>query len=224
MAPVDRLAVYAAILDIGAVPTFTPHDLASARRVVEACRQAGVRAIEITNRESGTYELFRELTPLVSGEQPEMILGVGTIYDAPTAALFIAAGAGFVVSPVLNADVARLCNRRRVAYLPGCGTASEISEAEELGVEIVKLFPAAAFNGPAFVRGILGPSPRSRIMPTNVEATKEATEAWFYAGVACVGVGPALISDALQEEADPTLLTSRVAEYIGWISAARTGS
>lgn len=224
MARVNRLAVLGAILEIGAVPTLTPHDLASARRVVEACQRAGARVIEITNRGSGTYELFRELVPLVSGEHPEMVLGAGTIYDAPTAALFIAAGAEFIVSPVLSADVARLCNRRRIPYLPGCGTATEISEAEELGVEIVKLFPAAALNGPAFVRGILGPSPRSRIMPTNVEATKEATEAWFHAGVACVGVGPALISDALQEELDPTLLSARVAEYLDWIRAARAGA
>lgn len=224
MARVNRLAVLGAILEIGAVPTFTPHDLASARRVVEACHRAGARVVEITNRGSGTYDLFRELVPLVSGEHPEMVLGAGTIYDAPTAALFIAAGAEFIVSPVLNADVARLCNRRRIPYLPGCGTATEISEAEELGVEIVKFFPAAALNGPAFVRGILGPSPRSRIMPTNVEATREATEAWFRAGAACVGVGPALISDALQEEPDPTLLSARVAEYLDWIRAARAGA
>ncbi len=221
MARIDRLAVLGAILEIGAVPTFTPHDLASARRVVEACYRAGARVIEITNRGSETYEIFRELVPAMTSEHADLILGAGTIYDAPTAALFIAAGAEFIVSPILNADVARHCNRRRIPYLPGCGTATEISEAEELGVEIVKLFPAAAFNGPAFVRGLLGPSPRSRIMPTNVEATREATEGWFRAGVACVGVGSSLITDALQEEPDLTLLSARVAEYLDWIRAAR---
>ena len=118
-----------------------------------------------------------------------MILGAGTIIDAPTAALFIAAGASFIVGQSLSAEVARLCNRRRVAYIPGAGSATEIAAAEELGCEIVKLFPAAAFDGPAFVRNFLAPSPASRIMPTNVLATEEATRAWFEAGAACLGVG-----------------------------------
>jgi 2-dehydro-3-deoxyphosphogluconate aldolase/(4S)-4-hydroxy-2-oxoglutarate aldolase len=157
----------------------------------------------------------------VRTERPDAILGAGTIYEPSTAALFIDADAAFVVSPILNPDVARLCNRRRVPYLPGCGTATEISAAEELGVEIVKLFPAAAYDGPAFIRGIHGPSPLTRIMPTNVAATEEATRAWFAAGAACLGVGPQLITDALQDDPDPTALTERIREYLGWVRAAR---
>ncbi len=220
----DRLSVLQTILDVGAVPTFTPLDGDAARRVVRACRDAGAPAIEVTNRAEGTLTLFRELAGWAAREVPEAILGAGTIYDAPTAALFIDAGANFIVSSFFNPEVARLCNRRRVPYLPGCGTATEIAAAEEYGVEIVKLFPAAALDGPAFVRGVHGPSPMTRIMPTNVQATEEATWAWFAAGVACVGVGPHLISDELQARADPTALATRIKEYMGWVRSARSGA
>jgi 2-dehydro-3-deoxyphosphogluconate aldolase/(4S)-4-hydroxy-2-oxoglutarate aldolase len=150
-----------------------------------------------------------------------VILGVGTIYDAPTAALFVAAGASFVVSPVLNPDLARFCNRRKIAHLPGCGSASEVSQAEELGAEIVKLFPAGAFDGPAFIRALLNPSPWSRVMPTAVPPTEERITAYFRAGAAAVGVGPDLITDAAQAEPDTSLLADRIRELLGWIRAAR---
>ncbi len=220
----DRLTVLQTILDTAVVPTFTPLDGDAARRVVRACRDAGAPVVEVTNRAEGTLSLFRELTSWAAHEVPEAILGAGSVIDAPTAALFIDAGANFVVGQVFAEDVARLCNRRRVPYLPGCGTATEILHAEELGVEIVKLFPAAALDGPAFVRGMHGPSPRTRIMPTNVEATEEATRAWFAAGVACVGVGPHLISNALQADPDPTALAARIKEYMAWVRAARQGA
>ncbi len=154
----DRLSVLRTMLEVGAVPTFTPLDLEAARRVVRACRDAGAPVVEVTNRASGTLTLFRDLVAWAAVEVPEAILGAGTIYDPPTAALFIDAGAEFIVSPIFGPEVARLCNRRRVAYLPGCGTATEVSAAEEFGIEIVKLFPSAAVDGPAFIRGIHGPS------------------------------------------------------------------
>lgn len=210
------------MLDVGAVPTFTPLDLTAARRVVRACRDAGAPVIEVTNRAAGTLSLFRDLVAWAAAELPEVILGAGTVYDAPTAALFVDAGAEFIVSPIVEPEVARLCNRRRVPYLPGCGSATEVSNAEELGVEIVKLFPAAAFDGSAFIRGIHGPSPMTRIMPTNVLATEEATRGWFAAGAACLGVGPHLISDELQASADPSELTDRIRQYLGWVRAARS--
>jgi 2-dehydro-3-deoxyphosphogluconate aldolase/(4S)-4-hydroxy-2-oxoglutarate aldolase len=210
------------MLDVGVVPTFTPLDLAAARRVVQACHDSGAPVIEVTNRAWGTLSLFRDLVAWAEAELPDVILGAGTIYDAPTAAVFIDAGADFIVSPILEPDVARLCNRHRVAFLPGCGTATEISNAEELGVEIVKLFPAAAIDGPAFIKGIHGPSPLTRIMPTNVEATEEATRKWFSAGAACLGVGPHLISDALQAAPDPVELTDRVRQYVEWVHVARS--
>jgi 2-dehydro-3-deoxyphosphogluconate aldolase/(4S)-4-hydroxy-2-oxoglutarate aldolase len=217
----ERLSVLQAILDVGAVPIFCPIDDAAARRVVSACHDAGARVVEITNRVEGTHEVFQDLVAWVSTELPDVILGAGSIYDAPTAAMFIDAGAGFIVTPILSPDVARLCNRRRVVYIPACATATEISNAEELGVEIVKLFPAAALDGAEFVRGIHRPSPMTRIMPTNVAATEDATRAWFAAGVACVGVGTDLITVSLQADPDPSNLTTRLREYMGWVRAAR---
>jgi 2-dehydro-3-deoxyphosphogluconate aldolase / (4S)-4-hydroxy-2-oxoglutarate aldolase len=215
------LTVHSAMLEVGAVPTFTPLDLAAGKRVVTACAGAGMKVVEVTNRREGTLGVFRALVEWAAVEHPEVILGAGTIYEAPTVALFIDAGANFIVSPIMNPEMARICNRRLVAWLPGAGSATEISEAEELGAEIIKVFPAAAFDGPAFVRGILGPNPFTKLMPTNIVATEEAVRRWFAAGVACVGVGPALIPDAAQADPDPAPLATAIAQFSGWVDAAR---
>jgi len=220
----NRMDVLSAMLEVGAVPTFTPKDAASAWRVVCASRAAGARVIEITYRADNGYDVFREVSARVAAEAPDVILGAGTIYDAPTAALFLAAGASFIVGPTLVPEIARLCNRRKVAYVPGCGSATEISAAEELGAEIVKLFPAGAFDGPAFIRALLNPSPWSRVMPTAVPPTEERMRAYFAAGAACVGVGPGLITDDMQEEPDASILENRIRELLGWILQARAGA
>jgi 2-dehydro-3-deoxyphosphogluconate aldolase/(4S)-4-hydroxy-2-oxoglutarate aldolase len=218
---VDRLTVLGTILEDGAVPTFSAADPESAWAVVTACRDGGSRVVEFTNRGDFAYATFADLARRTSVEAPGVIVGAGTITDASTAALFIAAGARFIVGQSFAEDVARLCNPRRIAYLPRCGTATEIATAEELGCEIVKLFPAAAIDGPAFIRGLHGPSPASRVMPTNVEATEEATRRWIAAGAAALGVGPHLLSPALIGARDVPAMTARVREYLGWIRAAR---
>ncbi len=169
----------------------------------------------------GAYEAFAALGRRVAAELPQVVLGAGTIIDGPTAAIFIAAGARFIVGQSFSEDVARLCNRRRVVYIPGCGTATEIAAAEELGCEIVKLFPAAAYDGPAFVRNFLAPSPGSRIMPTNVVATAEATRAWIEAGAAALGVGGHLYPADLVASRDRTEIAARTREFLGWVRDAR---
>jgi 2-dehydro-3-deoxyphosphogluconate aldolase/(4S)-4-hydroxy-2-oxoglutarate aldolase len=221
MPPVDRLTVLRTILEDGAVPTYAADDPESAWAVVAACRDAGSRAVEFTNRGDFAYATFATLARRAADEAPGVILGAGTIVDAPTAALFIAAGARFIVGQSFAEDVARLCNRHRVAYIPGCGTATEIGAAEELGCEIVKLFPAAALDGAAFIRGMHGPQPASRIMPTNVEATEEATRRWFAAGAAAVGVGPHLLPPALIASRDVPAMTEKVRMFLGWVEDAR---
>lgn len=217
----DRLTTLGRMLEIGMLPTYTPLTPESARASVTACAEAGATVIEILNRAEGTLDIFRDLVRWSAREHPEVILGVGTIYDAPTGALFVDAGANFVVSPVMHEDIARFCNRRRVPFLPGAGSATEISHAEELGVEIVKLFPAAAFDGAAFVRGILGPSPMTRLMPTNVESSEASLQRWFGAGVAAVGVGGSLFTAARVADPRGTGLVGHVAEALGWIRTAR---
>ena len=215
-----RLEVLGAILEIRVVPIFNTGDPALARAVVTACSESGARVVEFTNRGVAPYPLFTELRTWAAREHPEVILGAGTIFDAPTAALYIAAGADFLVSSILSPDVARLCNRRKVAYMPGCGSATEISAAEELGMEVVKLFPAAALGGTTFLRALLGPSPWSSIVPTGVAADEETIRGWFAAGAAAVGVGPGLISDELVAGGDTTTLRARLSEILGWARPA----
>ncbi len=218
-----RLDVLRTILKVGAVPTFVAPDPETAFAFVAGCRDGGAQVVEFTNRGDFAYATFADLARRVSRELPEVILGAGTVIDAPTTALFIAAGAHFIVGQSFSPDVARLCNRRRVAYIPGAGSATEIAEAEELGCEIVKLFPAAAFDGPAFVRNFLAPSPASRLMPTNVEATEEVTRAWFAAGAACLGVGGHLYPPEVMRGGDRAAVAERTRTFLGWVRAARGG-
>lgn len=111
-----------------------------------------------------------------------------------------------------------------MAYSPGCGSASEIGQAEELGVEIVKVFPGKEVGGPAFVKSVLGPCPWTRIMPTGgVNATRESLEEWFTAGVACVGVGSNLVTKEIVANKDYATLTKNVEQVVGWIKEIRAG-
>ncbi len=221
MSRFSRLTVLATTLQTGIVPTFTPLDVESAWRVVTACAAAGANVVEFTYRAENGLDVLREVAARAAKDRPDVIIGAGTIYDAPTAAMFVAAGASFIVGPSLVREIAIFCNRRKIAYFPGCGSASEISEAEELGVEIVKLFPAGAFDGPAFVRALLNPSPWSRVMPTAVPPTQERMRAYFEAGAAAVGVGPGIITEELQAEPDTSVLEGRIRELMDWIQEAR---
>jgi len=224
MARYSRLKVLNTTIELGLVPVFYNPDLEVAKQIVAACRAGGARVVEFTNRGDFAFHVFTDLARHVAGAEPDVILGVGSVIDAPTAALYISAGANFVVGPVLNPEVARLCNRRKVAYMPGCGSASEISQAEELGVEIVKVFPGAAVGGPGFVKAMLGPCPWTRIMPTGgVDATAESIRAWFEAGVACVGMGSRLITKELVAAGDLNALSRKVAQVLAWIRDVREG-
>ena len=193
MAQFNKIQVLQAILATGMVPVYYHADAEVAKRVVKACYDGGVRAFEFTNRGDFASEVFIELVKYARRECPELILGVGSIVDAPTAALFLQYGANFVVGPYLNPEVARLCNRHLVPYTPGCGSVTEISTAHELGCDLVKIFPAGNVGGPSFVKNIKAPLPWTLVMATGaVEPTEENLTAWFKAGVACVGMGSKL--------------------------------
>lgn len=194
MAAADRLTVLNAIIEVGVVPVFYHGDPETAYQIALACCKAGARVIEFTNRGDFAIEVFRQIHQRLLKDAPGILLGVGSIVDPGTASLYINYGAAFVVGPLLNPDVARACNRRKVAYSPGCGSASEIGQAEELGVEIVKVFPGASVGGPDFVKSILGPCPWSRMMITGgVEPSEASLRAWFGAGATAVGMGSNLI-------------------------------
>jgi 2-dehydro-3-deoxyphosphogluconate aldolase/(4S)-4-hydroxy-2-oxoglutarate aldolase len=222
MARFSRLEVLNEIIRIGLVPVFYQPDSEVAKRIVAACAAGGARAVEFTNRGDNAYRVFSDLVMHFAAADPTVILGVGSVLDPATAALYIASGANFVVGPVLNREVARVCNRRKVAYSPGCGTASEISQAEELGVEIAKIFPGSLVGGPAFVKSVLAPMPWTRLMPTGgVAATQENLRAWFEAGAAAVGMGSKLITKELVAAGDFDGISRQVAQVITWIHEAR---
>lgn len=193
MAKYRKLETLAAIKETKIVPVFFNSDIQTARNVVKACYEGGIRAFEFTNRGDFAIEVFKELSGYVLAECPGLILGAGTILDSPTAALYIQMGANFIVSPSLNPEVARLCNRHGVPYTPGCGSVTEICNAQELGCDLVKIFPAGSVGGPRFVKDVLAPMPWTMLMATgSVEPTKENLSAWSQSGVTCVGMGSKL--------------------------------
>ena len=193
MAAFTKIQVLQTILQTGMVPVFYHSDAEVACQVLKACYEGGVRAFEFTNRGDFASEVFIDLMKFSRRECPEMILGIGSVIDAPTAALYLQYGANFVVGPYLNAEVARLCNRHLVPYTPGCGSVTEIGEAQELGCDLVKIFPAGNVGGPSFVKNIKAPLPWSMIMATGaVEPTEENLTAWMEAGTTCVGMGSKL--------------------------------
>ena len=190
MARFLRADVHQAMYDTGIVPVFYHSDLETAKQVLKACYDGGIRVFEFTNRGDFAHEVFGELNKWAAVECPEMILGIGSIVDASTAAVYLQLGANFVVSPLLNPEIFKVCNRRQVPYSPGCGSVTEIGYAQELGAEIVKVFPGGSVGGPSFVKNVMGPMPWSRIMVTGgVEPTEENLSEWFKAGVSCVGMG-----------------------------------
>jgi 2-dehydro-3-deoxyphosphogluconate aldolase/(4S)-4-hydroxy-2-oxoglutarate aldolase len=204
---------------------FYNSDLDTAIKIVEACASGGAKVVEFTNRGDNAYRVFSDLVRHFSKANPSVILGVGSIIDPATAALYISSGANFVVGPVLNTDIAKVCNRRKIPYSPGCGSASEIGEAEELGVELVKVFPGDSVGGPSFVKAILGPTPWTRIMPTGgVSATKESIEVWFKAGITAAGIGSNLIKKELVESGNYDKIAMNVAQVIQWIRETRDKS
>ena len=193
MALYSRLEVAEVMKKTGLVPLFYHPDLETSKQVVKACYDGGARLLEFTARGDFAHEVFGELVKYVNNELPGMVMGVGSVTDAAAASRFMSLGANFIVTPVLREDIAIVCNRRKVLWSPGCGTLTEIARAEELGCEIVKLFPGDIY-GPDFVKGIKGPQPWTSIMPTGgVSPDRDNLKSWFDAGVTCVGMGSKLI-------------------------------
>ena len=200
MAQFSRIHVAITMAETGLVPLFYHDDIEVSKKVLKACYDGGARLLEFTSRGDFAHEIFAELTKYAIKELPGMIMGVGSITDAGAASLYMQLGANFIVTPVLREDIAIVCNRRKVLWSPGCGSLTEIARAEELGCEVVKLFPGGIY-GPDFVKAIKGPCKWTSIMPTGgVSPTQENLEAWFKAGVTCVGMGSKLI----KKEADGT--------------------
>lgn len=194
MAQYSRIEVATVMKETGLVPLFYNSDIEVSKKVLKACYDGGARLMEFTARGDFAHEVFGELNKYALKSLKGMIMGVGSVTDAAAASRFMALGANFIVTPVLREDIAIVCNRRKVLWSPGCGSLTEICSAEELGCEIVKLFPGGTY-GADFVKAIKGPQPWTSIMPTGgVSPTKESIESWFKAGVTCVGMGSKLIA------------------------------
>ncbi|MHB9056694.1 MAG: bifunctional 4-hydroxy-2-oxoglutarate aldolase/2-dehydro-3-deoxy-phosphogluconate aldolase [Paludibacteraceae bacterium] len=198
----NKLQVLTAMFETGIVPVFYHKDAEVAKNVVKACYEGGIRAFEFTNRGEFAHEVFGELVKFTSQECPEMIMGVGSVVDAPTAALYIQLGANFVVGPLFNPDVAKVCNRRLIPYSPGCGSVSEVGFAQEAGCDVCKVFPGDVL-GAGFVKNLKAPMPWSNLMVTGGVKPEEANlKTWFDAGVTCVGMGSNLFPADLLKNRD----------------------
>jgi 2-dehydro-3-deoxyphosphogluconate aldolase/(4S)-4-hydroxy-2-oxoglutarate aldolase len=221
MAKYTRIEVAAVMKETGLVPLFYHTDVSLAKKILKACYDGGARLMEFTSRGDFAFEIFGELNKYAIAELPGMILGVGSITDAAAASLYMQLGANFIVTPVFREDIAIACNRRKVLWSPGCASLTEIARAEELGCEIVKLFPGEIY-GPQFIKGIKGPCPWTSIMPTGgVTTAKDNLTSWFDAGAVCVGMGSQLITNEILKNQDVVLLENIVRKTLATIKEIR---
>ena len=218
----DRLTVLTALEAQGVAPVFYHPDLDTCLNVIRACARGGAPVVEFTNRGDFACDLFGEIARELQRTDPDIILGIGSVVDAGTAALVLNRGARFVVSPCLVEDVARVCNRRMTAYFPGCGSVTEIGRAHELGCGIVKLFPGASVGGPDFVKAVLGPMPWTKIMPTGgVDPDAASIAKWFGSGIVAAGMGSKLITDAAVKAGDWAGIEDQVRTAVQAVAAFR---
>jgi 2-dehydro-3-deoxyphosphogluconate aldolase/(4S)-4-hydroxy-2-oxoglutarate aldolase len=222
MSKFKRIQVALKLKESGIVPVFFNSDFEVSKNLVNACYQGGAKAIEFTNRGDFAHEIFVELSKYIRYNMPDLAFGIGSVLDASTAALYLQLGADFVVSPILNTETAKVCNRRKVLWIPGCGSVSEISNAEEYGAEIVKIFPAQQVGGPEFIKAIKGPMPWTNIMPTGGVTPDEANlKAWAEAGAYCVGLGSQLFIKNTSGNFDYTSISETTKNAIQFVNNYR---
>jgi len=222
MARFNKLQVLGAMSSTGMVPVFYNKDVEITKQVVKACYEGGVRAFEFTNRGDYAHEVFEEVNKWAAKECPDMILGAGSVVDAGTASLYLQLGANFIVGPLFNPDIAKVCNRRTVPYTPGCGSVSEIGFAQEVGCDLVKVFPAPNVGGPSFVKNMKAPMPWSMLMVTGgVEPTRENLTEWINAGVMCVGMGSKLFPKDVIASKNWAAITAKAKDALSYIAEAR---
>ncbi|HPF51480.1 MAG TPA: bifunctional 4-hydroxy-2-oxoglutarate aldolase/2-dehydro-3-deoxy-phosphogluconate aldolase [Draconibacterium sp.] len=225
MARFTRIEVALKMQETGMVPVFYHKDVEVCKKVVKACYEGGVRLFEFTNRGDFATLVFAELNQWAAKECSDMIMGVGSIVDEGTAAMYIALGANFVVSPLVDEATAKVCNKRKISWSPGCGSVTEIGRAHELGAEIVKIFPGSQVGGPGFVKAVKGPMPWTSIMPTGGVTPDEANlKQWFDAGATCVGMGSQLFPKEVLESGDYGLITQKCIDTLAIIRKLKTNN
>ena len=221
MAKFDKIAVLGKMGATGMVPVFYHKDAEIAKKVVKACYDGGVRAFEFTNRGDFAHEVFAEVVKYAATECPDLALGVGPGVGRATAALYIQLGACFVVGPLFNPEVSKICNRRLIPYTPGCGSVSEVGAAQETGCDLCKIFPGDVL-GTKLVKGLMAPMPWSKLMVTGgVSPDEENLTSWIKAGVFCVGMGSKLFPKDVIAAGDWKAISDKCAEALGYIAKAR---
>ena len=222
MARFSKIEVISQMKATGMVPVFYHADIEVAKKVMAACYEGGVRVFEFTNRGEFAHEIFAQLSKFAAQHCPDMILGAGSVVDAGTASLYLQLGANFIVGPLFNAEVARVCNRRLVPYVPGCGTVTEIGTAQEAGCDVCKIFPAGEVGGPAFVKNIKAPMPWSMLMVTGgVDPSADNISAWMKAGVTCVGMGSKLFPKEVIAAQEWQKITEKCKEVLSVVAQYR---
>ena len=217
MAQYSRIQVINKMMELRMVPLFYHSDFQVAKNILQACYNGGARLIEFTNRGDFAIEVFSKLIKFASKELPGMIVGIGSVTDSAAASQYMLLGANFVVTPVLREDIAIVCNRRKVLWIPGCGSLTEIAKAEEMGCEFIKLFPGNVY-GPDFIKSVKAPQPWSSIMPTGgVSIEQSNLLGWFKAGADCVGLGSKLISEEILINQDFKKLEKNVLDTVQFI-------
>jgi len=223
MARFTRIEVALKMKETGMIPVFYHKDAEVCKNVVKACYDGGIRVFEFTNRGDFAHEVFNEINKWAIQACPEMIMGVGSVIDQGTASLYIQIGTNFIVSPLIDEDMAKVCNRRKIAWSPGCGSVTEINRAHELGAEVVKIFPGSSVGGPDFVSGVKGPMPWASIMPTGGVSPDETNlRGWFKAGVHCVGMGSQLFPKDVIESKNYQAITDKCKEALSIIKKLRS--
>lgn len=218
-----RLDVALKMREVGAIPLYYNPDIEICKEVIAACYRGGMTIFEFTNRGEFAHEIFAELVKWARTELPDLVLGVGTVVEPGTCSIYMQLGAKFIVSPLMNEEMAPVCNRRKVLWVPGCATASEINKAEELGAEVVKLFPGPTVGGAKFLKAYLGPCPWSNIMPSGgVSPNEENLSEWFASGAFCVGMGSQMITKEIIKNKDYAQLEDLARKTIGIIRKLRS--
>ncbi|KJF44976.1 bifunctional 4-hydroxy-2-oxoglutarate aldolase/2-dehydro-3-deoxy-phosphogluconate aldolase [Draconibacterium sediminis] len=222
MARFSRIEVALKMKETGIIPVFYHKDLEVCKAIVKACYNGGIRLFEFTNRGDFATLTFAALNQWIIEECPEMIMGVGSIIDEATAAMYIGLGANFIVAPLIDEATAKVCNKRKISWSPGCGSVTEIGRAHELGAEVVKIFPGSQVGGPSFVKAIKGPMPYANIMPTGgVLPNKDNLKQWFESGVTCVGMGSQLFPNEVLADKNYTYITEKCSELLAIINQLR---
>ena len=188
------------IITQGMLPLFYYDDAEVSVQVSQTLYKAGVRVLEYTNRGKQALDNFKLLKKAQKREMPDMLMGIGTIKNVSEAEAFIDAGADFIVSPIVNPEVAKVAAKHKLLWIPGCMTPTEIYNAQKNGADLIKIFPANIV-GPAFISSIIDLFPGQLFMPTGgVELTPENISKWFHAGVCAVGLGSKLITKDVLEK------------------------